>query len=93
VVAEAAVQGDVRTEASVEWLTTEEVAEMMRVSSRQVIRLTDPESADPLPCLNLSPRVWRFRRDRVLAWMERQTPAARSELGTRNAEGGMGCVC
>ncbi len=56
-----------------EYLTLDEVAEMLRVSKPTVKRVVREQG---LPALKLGDRVWRFKRADVEAWVERTKGAA-----------------
>ncbi len=56
-----------------EFLTLDEVAEMLRVSKPTVKRAVREQG---LPALKLGDRVWRFKRADVEAWVERTKGAA-----------------
>lgn len=52
-------------------LTTDEVAELLRVHRVTVEKLRDREE-DPLPAMPMG-RIYRYDREEVLAWAKRQT--------------------
>lgn len=50
------------------YLTPAQVAELLNVSKPVVMRLARAKER-PLPCVQLGPKLYRFKRDAVEQWM------------------------
>lgn len=57
------------------FLTVEELAEQLKVSARTIQRVIDRKE---LPAIRIG-RQWRFRREWVDEWLERQTVGKQGE--------------
>lgn len=63
-----------------QFLNTEDVAELLGVSTRTIRDLTNSRTRtgdtrpNPLPCYRISPRIIRFDREAVLGWAALHSP-------------------
>lgn len=65
------------------YLTPEDVAELLQVSTKTVSRMSLADAS--MPVLRLG-RVVRFHRERLMAWLERQEPRSARRQGARTAQ-------